>query len=171
MNLSALIADPTLPIPAKTSKRMRATVQTLREAYQTAMSTKILGESLKTPEAVAQFMAPLIAGHSVESLWAIPLNPQSCACAEPIRCSQGSVDGTDAHVGTILRAMLLAGATSFVLVHNHPSGSLLASAADQTATRRASEGGRTIDVILVDHVIVGSGGAFTSLRRSYPHLF
>ena len=70
--------------------------------------------------------------------------------------SVGSVSETIAHPREILRPALLHSATSFILVHNHPSGDPQPSAADRTLTRRVSEAAGIIQIAFLDHVIIGA---------------
>lgn len=50
--------------------------------------------------------------------------------------------------------LLLCGAHAFFLVHNHPSGDITPSAEDDALTRRVISAGKTLNVELLDHVIV-----------------
>ena len=62
-----------------------------------------------------------------------------------------------------MREAITAGATSIILVHNHPSGHANPSKADDNLTRRVAEAGKLMSITLQDHVIVG-GGTFFSYR-------
>jgi DNA repair protein RadC len=57
-------------------------------------------------------------------------------------------------------------ASAIVCVHNHPSGDPAPSAADVQVTRLLREGARTVDIQLIDHVIVGRS-ASDPLGRGY----
>jgi DNA repair protein RadC len=85
--------------------------------------------------------------------------------------SKGDVDGTDAGPRAFFRLALAAGATTCIAVHNHPGGDPTPSAADRAATSRLVAAGRTVDVALVDHLVLGAAGRWTSLRRKHPELF
>ena len=106
-----------------------------------------------------------------EEFWILPLDVQSRLIGEPRILSRGDVDGTEAGPSLVFRAALAAGAVSAIALHNHPSGEVEASAADRAVTRRLVAAGKVLDLPLVDHLIVGDGGRFTSLRRSEPDLF
>jgi DNA repair protein RadC len=106
-----------------------------------------------------------------ERLLLLPLDPQSRLIEEPLMVSKGDVDGCDAGPRAFFRMALGAGATSAIAVHNHPSGDVTPSAADQAVTRSLVAAGRLVEVPLVDHVVIGDGGRFTSLRRMSPDLF
>jgi DNA repair protein RadC len=127
--------------------------------------------TLRTPEEVVAALGPDLLALRHEELWCLPLDPRSRLLGEPRMVSRGDVDGTDAGPRAFFRIALAAGATTCIAVHNHPSGDATPSAADRAVTQRLVAAGRAIDVGLVDHVVIGDGGRFTSLRRSDPALF
>ncbi len=125
---------------------------------------------LNSPEAtVAHLKELVLLDH--ERFWCLPLDPRSALIGEPRQISQGDVDGTDAGPRAFFRIALTAGATTCIAVHNHPSGDPSPSAADRAVTIRLVAAGRAVDVLLVDHMIIGDGGRFVSLRRDCPELF
>lgn len=126
---------------------------------------------LRTPEEVVAAVGADVVALRHEELWCLPLDPQSRLIGEPRRVSRGDVDGTDAGPRAFFRLALAAGATSCIALHNHPSGDATPSAADREVTRRLAAAGRTVDLPLVDHLVIGDGGRFTSLRREEPGLF
>lgn len=65
----------------------------------------------------------------------------------------------------ILKEALVRSAASFVLFHNHPSGDPSPSVEDIEFTRRMAEAGDVVGVLLVDHIILGAGESWVSLRR------
>jgi DNA repair protein RadC len=126
---------------------------------------------LRTPEEVLAVIAADLVALPHEELWCLPLDRQSRLIGEPRQVTRGDVDGTDAGPRAFFRLALAAGATTCIAVHNHPSGDATPSAADRVVTTRLAAAGRAIDVVLVDHLIVGDSGRFTSLRREDPSLF
>ncbi len=64
--------------------------------------------------------------------------------------------------GKLLQCRLL---SAVVLSHNHPSGVALPSREDMTTTRLAADALRTVDVQLIDHIIVADED-FVSMRES-----
>ena len=53
------------------------------------------------------------------------------------------------------------GATSLVLCHNHPSGSLKPSEADKQITQKLKKAGESLEILVLDHVIVTETGYFS----------
>ena len=50
------------------------------------------------------------------------------------------------------------------MVHNHPSGDATPSGADIQLTRRLVKAGDVLGIDVLDHVVIGDGGEFSSLR-------
>lgn len=61
---------------------------------------------------------------------------------------------TVADAKLIFAAAIKAGACEIVLCHNHPSGELTPSKADQQLTSHLKEGGKYLDIKILDHLIV-----------------
>jgi DNA repair protein RadC len=78
--------------------------------------------------------------------------------------SVGSLNTTRTHPREILYPAIAHLALGFILVHNHPSGSLDPSDEDVAFTRAVHRAGETVGIELYDHLIVAKGG-FTSLRE------
>ena len=75
--------------------------------------------------------------------------------------STGGISGTVADPKLIFAAALKACATGLILSHNHPSGNLTPSQADIDLTRKIKEGGKLLEIQLLDHVILTSEGYFS----------
>lgn len=166
-----LIFDPLAPIPARLGKADRARLAELREAYQTAIASRPAPAPLTRPDLVVEYMAPYVAGLEVEQAWVVPLDARCRPCCPPVPVSRGDVDGTDLGPRTVLRAALVAGATSVIVAHNHPTGDPSPSPADIGVTRRLVAAGAAVDVPLHDHLVLGAGGTHCSLRRDRPDLW
>jgi DNA repair protein RadC len=70
--------------------------------------------------------------------------------------STGGIAGTVADPKLIFVAALKAGATGLILSHNHPSGNLTPSHADIELTKKIKEGGRLLEIQVLDHIIITS---------------
>jgi len=78
--------------------------------------------------------------------------------------SVGSLNTTRSHPREILYPAIAHLALGFILVHNHPSGSLDPSDEDVAFTRAVHRAAETVGIEMYDHLIVAKGG-FTSLRE------
>lgn len=70
--------------------------------------------------------------------------------------SKGGVSGTVADPKLIFSAALKINASGIILAHNHPSGNLNPSQTDIDLTRKCKEAGKTLEIQLLDHIIITS---------------
>jgi DNA repair protein RadC len=75
--------------------------------------------------------------------------------------SEGGITGTVADPRIILRRALEEDAVSIILCHNHPSGSLKPSRADEQLTVKIKEAARLFDITVLDHIIVSEMGYYS----------
>ncbi len=75
--------------------------------------------------------------------------------------SRGGITGTVADPRIILKKALEEDATSIVLCHNHPSGNLHPSRADEDLTKKIKEAAAYFDIKVVDHIIVSEEGFYS----------
>ena len=103
---------------------------------------------------------PLMCDLPTEECWVLLLN-QASKVIDRVKVSAGGLSATAVDVRCILREALLKRASSMVLCHNHPSGSIRPSKEDDLLTRQLSQAGECMNIRLVDHVIL-TDGAFYS---------
>ncbi|MBI1783451.1 MAG: DNA repair protein RadC [Sphingobacteriales bacterium] len=75
--------------------------------------------------------------------------------------SEGGITGTVADPRIILKKALESEAVNIILSHNHPSGSLKPSKADEVLTNKIKEAARLLDITVMDHIIVSDEGYFS----------
>lgn len=75
--------------------------------------------------------------------------------------SKGGITGTVADPRIIVKRALEEEATSIVLCHNHPSGNLRPSQADEELTLKIKEAAKYFDIRVLDHIIVSEEGYFS----------
>ena len=75
--------------------------------------------------------------------------------------SKGGITGTVADPRIILKKALEEDATSIVLCHNHPSGNLQPSRADEELTKKIKEAAAYFDIKVIDHIIVSEEGFYS----------
>jgi DNA repair protein RadC len=71
------------------------------------------------------------------------------------------MSGTVADPKLIFVSALKAAASYIILVHNHPSGNLKPSSEDIRLTNRLVEGGKLLDLLVVDHLIITIEGFYS----------
>lgn len=72
------------------------------------------------------------------------------------RLSTGGITGTVADPRLILGTALKVAATAIIIAHNHPSGNLNPSRADEELTRKIKEACKCMDINLSDHIILSA---------------
>lgn len=77
----------------------------------------------------------------------------------------GSLSASIVRVADVFKVAILANAASIVVFHNHPSGNLEPSQEDIRITKRLIEAGKLLEVPVLDHLIVGHNGRYTSLAE------
>jgi DNA repair protein RadC len=75
--------------------------------------------------------------------------------------SEGGITGTIADPRVILKKALDEDAVSIILCHNHPSGSLKPSRADEQLTAKIKEAAKYFDIQVMDHIIVSESGYYS----------
>lgn len=105
----------------------------------------------------------------VEGVFAVYLNVKS-APLDLCCVAVGAADGCTVPLSSIFYGAIRCGATSFILVHNHPSGHAGASDIDVNLTCNILAACRIMGIELVDHIIVGSGEQYFSFRESHKEL-
>jgi DNA repair protein RadC len=75
--------------------------------------------------------------------------------------SEGGMTGTVADPRIILKKALEEDAVSLILCHNHPSGSLKPSKADEELTFKIKEASKYFDIKVLDHIIVSEDGYYS----------
>lgn len=75
--------------------------------------------------------------------------------------SRGGITGTVADPRIILKKALEEDAVNIILCHNHPSGSLKPSRADEELTLKIKEAAKYFDIKVIDHIIVSDNGYYS----------
>lgn len=75
--------------------------------------------------------------------------------------STGGGGATIVDPRVVFVAAIKSNSTSIILAHNHPSGQLRPSEADIKLTKRLTEGGRLLDIPVLDHIILTSEGYYS----------
>lgn len=89
-----------------------------------------------------------------ESFWVIILDRRLRAKGREM-ITLGTQSQSLAHPREVFRTAIREGASSIICVHNHPSGDPSPSRCDIAMTRMLCESGKTLDIEMLDHVIIG----------------
>ncbi|MBO2522387.1 MAG: hypothetical protein CW336_00785 [Bacteroidetes bacterium] len=89
-----------------------------------------------------------------EQFWVMLLNPAN-KVIKLAKVSDGGINGTSADPKRIFKIALENNATAMMLCHNHPSGNVLPSDHDKVLTRNIINGGKLLEIKILDHIIIG----------------
>jgi len=89
-----------------------------------------------------------------EEFWLLLLN-RANRVIKKVKISEGGISGTVVDPKKIFQICLEQHATSILLGHNHPSGAVTPSEADNKITKKIKDCGLLLDVAVLDHIIVG----------------
>jgi len=117
-------------------------------------------EVISKSKDIAEFLQAQLQYKSHELFIAIYLNNAQKILHHEI-ISEGGITGTVVDPRTIIKKALTYNAISIILCHNHPSGSLKPSKADEAITRKIKEAALLFDIKVLDHLIVSNEGYFS----------
>lgn len=115
---------------------------------------------VKTSGDVAQYLQSAFRDFSYEVFAVLFLNRANKINHFEV-ISKGGITGTIADPRIILKKALEEDAVSIILCHNHPSGSLKPSRADEELTFKIKEAAKFFDIKVIDHLIVSETGYFS----------
>ncbi|MEM7048048.1 MAG: DNA repair protein RadC [Acidobacteriota bacterium] len=145
--------------PAKVASLLAA-VEIGRRLARAEMPTR---QPLDRPKAVARYLNLRYGLHDQEVMGALFLDTRNRLMIDR-ELFRGTLRRAAAEPREVLREALLQGAAGVLLFHTHPSGDPTPSAEDLLFTRRMADAGDLVGVPMIDHLIIGRGGRWTSLR-------
>ena len=77
------------------------------------------------------------------------------------KLSEGGTSGTVVDIRLIFQVALKTNASSIIISHNHPSGTLEPSKQDISLTKKIVEAGKILEIPLLDHIILTSEGYYS----------
>jgi DNA repair protein RadC len=116
---------------------------------------------LKDSRTVEGYLRPLLEHYSHE-VFGVVLLAQSGKIIQDFEIlSRGGITSTTVDPRMVFRMALDSGAVSMIVAHNHPSGSIRPSKADEALTQKLLQGSKYLDIKLLDHIIIGREGYFS----------
>jgi len=115
-------------------------------------------------EKAAGYALDLFIGDTVEYFYVLCLNVKN-KLIYASQISKGTLDEAAVYKRTVVEEVIKYKASKVILVHNHPSGSIRPSNADNEATREIAEALRGLKVDVVDHIIVAGDKYYSYASR------
>lgn len=115
---------------------------------------------IKSSKDAYNVIAPILMDLPHEEFWIILINRANKVMSRE-RISLGGTAGTVVDAKIVFQKAILSQASGIILVHNHPSGNLRPSQADLDITKKLKKAGETLDINVLDHLIVSERGYFS----------
>lgn len=129
------------------------TLAALELGKRRAATDPLVRDVVRSSKDVYDALYPILSDLPHEELWALFLN-RSNRIIDKQKLSQGGIAETTFDMKILLKFAVNALASGIVLCHNHPSGNLRPSQADDQLTRRVSQAVKLLDIQLFDHLII-----------------
>ena len=111
---------------------------------------------LSTATKIYRHMHHLMQDLDVEEFWVLLMN-QHYRLIKKVKISHGGITETAVDIRIIFKEVVLANATILAVCHNHPSGNLTPSRADEELTKSIQKACELMRIYFMDHVIVTDG--------------
>ena len=138
----------------------------MAEVLKRSLVKKSELESVFSSQHLGKKLIDQIGHKEQEHLMAIYLNNQNQIVDERV-ISIGTKNRSIASPSDILRYAVRCNATSIVVAHNHPSGSVEPSGNDRDFTRALMDCCKLFDIVLLDHVVVGRDNYYSFREKDY----
>lgn len=159
LHTADLFAAPTCEAPPPALK-LAVPVFSVRLVRERDHETAVV----RTPADAARVACEMLDGYDREVFLALALSTASRVIGAHV-CHVGTVDASIASPREVYRFCLLVNARSVIVAHNHPSGNVEPSREDVAVTRQLKAAGEVVGVTLLDSVVCGYDGRYTSLAE------
>lgn len=142
--------------PAKAISIITAITLGKRLQVETAM----IKPKISSSKAVFEMMQPKIGNLQHEEFWVLFLN-NSNKVLHTLQLSKGGLTATIVDIRMLFKKALELLSVGIIICHNHPSGKLLPSVADKNLTSKIKTAAETLDIKLLDHLIITEKAYFS----------
>lgn len=115
---------------------------------------------ITSSNSIYNLMQPLLGELPHEEFWVLYLN-NSLKVISKQQLGKGGITATVIDVRLVFKTALEVGATSIILCHNHPSGSLIPSLEDKKITEKIKIAGQNLEIKVLDHLIITENDYFS----------
>ncbi len=117
-------------------------------------------DKVTSSKLIYEIMQPILGDLQHEEFWVIYLNNANKIIFKK-QLSKGGITGTMVDTRLVFNKAIELLATGIILCHNHPSGTLKPSNADKNLTSKMKYAGETLDIKVLDHLIITEKGYFS----------
>ena len=119
---------------------------------------------ISCPQDAANLLAPRMNKLLQEELHALLLNTRNQVVAERT-IYIGTVNSSSVRPAEVIRPAVMLNAPNMIIAHNHPSGDPTPSPEDASVTRDIVAAANLMDIKILDHIVIGEGYRFTSMKE------
>jgi len=138
----------------KYSDHERSIIDSAMQIIRERMTEYAVDKEFDSPSAVKNYLIMKLHNYEHEVFSCLFLNNQHKLIADEI-LFRGTIDGARVYPREVVKRALELNAAAVIFVHNHPSGAVVASSADDMITRRLQDALDLVDIKTLDHIIVG----------------
>ncbi|MDB2625385.1 DNA repair protein RadC [Flavobacteriaceae bacterium] len=124
------------------------------------LETFIQKPKISSSQEVFSMMQPLMGSLAHEEFWVLYLNNSNEVLSKH-QLSKGGITATLVDVRLLFKKAIEMSAVAIVICHNHPSGTLNPSREDKQITKKIKVGGLSLDIKLLDHLIITEKSYFS----------
>lgn len=117
-------------------------------------------DTVKSSQDIAEFLRAKLA-HKTKEIFAVLFLNRANRVIALETISEGGITGTVVDIRIIMKKAVMHDAISIIICHNHPSGNLQPSRADEMITQKIKEAALLFDIRLLDHIIVSIDGHYS----------
>lgn len=143
----------------KPPKELRAILATL-----TAILQPVGREQIRSPSDIAGLLLVEMGHLDQEELRTVLLDTKNHV-QEIVTVYRGSLNTSLVRVGEVFKEAIRRNSAALIVAHNHPSSDPTPSPEDVLVTREIVSGGKLLGVEVLDHLVIGSGGRWVSMKE------
>jgi len=137
-----------------------AIITALELGKRRQLETFIEYPKISSSRQVFSMMQPLVGTLPHEEFWALYLNNSNKVLSK-FQISKGGITATLVDVRLLFKKAIEIGAVAIIICHNHPSGKINPSIEDKNLTKKIKLGGMSLDIKLLDHLIITEKSYFS----------
>lgn len=142
-------------------------IKLLKETAGAYLKERMMNtDVVSSPRELLDYLNVALSGERVEKFLAVYLNSRSQAIAVET-LFEGTINQTAVYPRKAIEKAFKHNAHAVIFVHNHPSGDVSPSSADRELTGALERATRAVDLVLVDHIIVGHNSHFSARENGW----
>ena len=145
----------------------RAQLSAVLEIARRTMGEQLQAREAMTQPHLVQDYVQMHLGQLPHEVFAVMFLDAQHRLIQFVQMFRGTLTQTSVYPREVVQGALSWGASAVVLAHNHPSGQVQPSRADQLLTQTLRDALALVDVRVLDHVIVGRGQALSMAQKGW----